>query len=169
MGLSAGAGRKDYLILRNLQVHHSKPVKAWLAEHKNQIEVFYLPSYSPELNPDEMANADLKQAVTKLALARTKLQLVKAAARQLRSVQRQPDNVVLRGIATQTPEAVWPARGLDGLGALVLGTEMLAELRQRHAVLELDEIECRDLDSGWGRCQGYRSGSSPSELPEAGY
>ena len=37
------------------------------------IEVFYLPSYSPELNPDEMANADLKQAVTKLAPARTKL------------------------------------------------------------------------------------------------
>jgi transposase len=61
-------------------VHHSKPVKAWLAEHKDEIEVFYLPSYSPELNPDEMANADIKQAVTKLAPARTKLQLVKATA-----------------------------------------------------------------------------------------
>jgi hypothetical protein len=47
------AGRKVYLILDNLRVHHSKPVKAWLAEHKHEIEVFYLPSYSPELNPDE--------------------------------------------------------------------------------------------------------------------
>ena len=74
------AGRKVYLILDNLRVHHSKPVKAWLAEHKHEIEVFYLPSYSPELNPNEMANADLKQAVTKLAPARTKLQLVKATA-----------------------------------------------------------------------------------------
>ena len=31
-----------------------------------------------KLNPDEMANADLKQAVTKLAPVHTKLQLVKA-------------------------------------------------------------------------------------------
>jgi len=36
-------------------VHHAKPVKAsWLAEHADAIEVFYLPSYSPELNLDEM-------------------------------------------------------------------------------------------------------------------
>ena len=87
------AGRKIYLILDNLRVHHSKPVKAWLAEHKHEIEVFYLPSYSPELNPNEMANADLKQAVTKLAPARTKLQLVKATAKHLRSVQRQPERI----------------------------------------------------------------------------
>ena len=66
---------------------------AWLAEHKDAIEVSYLPSYSPELNPDEMANADLKQAVTKQAPARTKLQLVKATARHLRSVQKQPARV----------------------------------------------------------------------------
>lgn len=91
--LARDAGRKVYLILDNLRVHHSKPVKTWLAAHKDRIEVFYLPSYSPELNPDEMANADLKQAVTKLAPARTKQQLVKAAARHLRSVQRQPDRI----------------------------------------------------------------------------
>jgi transposase len=53
----------------------------------------YLPSYSPELNPDEMANADLKQAVIKLAPARTKLQLVKATSKHLRSVQRQPERI----------------------------------------------------------------------------
>ncbi len=87
------AGRKVYLIVDNLRVHHSMVVKAWLAEHKHEIEIFYLPSYSPELNPDEMANADLKQAVTKLAPARTKLQLVKATAKHLRSVQRQPERI----------------------------------------------------------------------------
>lgn len=91
--LIKGARRKIYLILDNLRVHHSKPVKAWLAEHKDEIEVFYLPSYSPELNPDEMANADLKQAVTKMAPARTKLQLVKATAKHLRSVQKQPERI----------------------------------------------------------------------------
>ena len=87
------AGRKVYLILDNLRVHHSKPVKVWLAEHRHKIEVFYLPSYSPELNPNEMANADLKQAVTRLAPARTKLELVNATARHLRSVQRKPDRI----------------------------------------------------------------------------
>jgi len=48
--LIKNAGRKIYLILDNLRVHHSKPMKKWLAEHKHEIEVFYLPSYSPELN-----------------------------------------------------------------------------------------------------------------------
>ena len=87
------ADRKVYLILDNLRVHHSRPVKEWLERHRDEIEVFYLPSYSPELNPDEMANADLKQAVTKLAPARTKLQLIKATARHLKSVQRQPNRI----------------------------------------------------------------------------
>lgn len=67
-------------------MHHARPVKGWLAEHADAIEVFYLLSYSPELNPDEMANADIKQAVTKLAPARTKLRLFKPTARHLRSV-----------------------------------------------------------------------------------
>ena len=85
--------KKVFLILDNLRVHHSRLVKAWLLAHAEAIEVFYLPSYSPELNPNEMANADLKQAVTKLAPARTKLQLVKATARHLSSIQRQPERI----------------------------------------------------------------------------
>jgi len=54
------ARHKVFLVLDNLRVHHAKLVKAWLAKHQDEIEVFYLPSYSPELNPDEMLNADLK-------------------------------------------------------------------------------------------------------------
>jgi DDE superfamily endonuclease len=57
------APKKVFLILDNLRVHHSKPVKTWLVQHKELIEVFYLPSYSPELNPDERLNADLKHAL----------------------------------------------------------------------------------------------------------
>lgn len=45
--LVGDAGRKVYRILDKLRVHHSKPVKTWLAEHKDQIEVFYLPSSTP--------------------------------------------------------------------------------------------------------------------------
>ncbi|MEX3592175.1 MAG: transposase [Burkholderia sp.] len=59
--------KKVFLILDNLKVHHAKPVTAWLAEHVDGIEVFYLPSYSLELNLDEILNADLKVNVTKQA------------------------------------------------------------------------------------------------------
>ncbi|RFC38296.1 MAG: Transposase [Candidatus Nitrotoga sp. LAW] len=51
---------------------HPAEVKAWLAKQQDEIEMFYLPSYSPDLNPGEMLNADLKQAVTTKASARTK-------------------------------------------------------------------------------------------------
>jgi len=56
-------GRKVYLILDNLKVHHSKDVTKWLEKKKDEIAVFYLPSYSPELNPDEYLNNDLKHWV----------------------------------------------------------------------------------------------------------
>lgn len=84
---------KVFLILDNLRVHHAKPVKAWLAEHHGQIEVFYLPSYSPELNPDEMLNADLKHAVTSKAPARSKAMLKKAAISHLRRLHNSPARV----------------------------------------------------------------------------
>jgi len=52
--------RKAFLILDNLRVHHSKLVKKWVAENADKIALFYWPSYSPELNPDEYLNCDLK-------------------------------------------------------------------------------------------------------------
>jgi transposase len=55
--------RKVYLILDNLRVHHSKVVKNWLDGKESKIELFYLPSYSPEKNPDEYLNCDLKQGL----------------------------------------------------------------------------------------------------------
>jgi transposase len=51
--------QKIFLILDHLRVHHSHMVKDWLKEHKAKIEIFFLPSYSPELNPDEYLNCDL--------------------------------------------------------------------------------------------------------------
>ena len=51
------AKRKIFTVLISLRVHHARPVKAWFAKHQDEVEVFYLPSFSPELNPDEMLNA----------------------------------------------------------------------------------------------------------------
>lgn len=91
--LTRKADRKLFLILDNLRVHHSKVVQQWLAENSGRIEVFYLPSYSPELNPDELLNADLKQRVTTAAPARTKQALARTAVSALRSIQKQPERV----------------------------------------------------------------------------
>ena len=55
------AGKKVFLNVDNLRVHHAKPVKAWLEEYKEPIEMFYLPRFSPELNPEERLNADLRE------------------------------------------------------------------------------------------------------------
>jgi transposase len=88
------AGKKVFLILDNLRVHHSKPVKAWLAERKEQIEVFYLPSYSPELNPEERLNADLKQAMGKRVPVRTKAKLREAANEHMAMLENSPERVM---------------------------------------------------------------------------
>ncbi len=58
--LLSNPSHKLFLILDNLKVHHGKMVTAWLEKHRDKIEVFYLPPYSPELNPDEYLNHALK-------------------------------------------------------------------------------------------------------------
>jgi transposase len=81
------------LILDNLKVHHSYIVKDWIEEHIEQIEIFFLPSYSPELNPDEYLNCDLKAGVYSGAPARTKGQLKCKAISHLRKLQKLPGRV----------------------------------------------------------------------------
>lgn len=87
------AQRKVFLILDNLRVHHARKVKAWLAEHEDEIEVFYLPAYSPELNPDEYLNCDLKAGVHKGQPARNKKELKAKALNHLRKLQKLPGRV----------------------------------------------------------------------------
>ncbi|MBL8401088.1 IS630 family transposase [Accumulibacter sp.] len=88
------AGRKVFLILDNLRVHHSKLVKAWVAERPDQIELFYLPSYSPQLNPEERLNADLKQEMGKQVPVRTKAKLRDAASSHMMKLEQNPERVI---------------------------------------------------------------------------
>ncbi len=88
------AGKKVFLILDNLRVHHSKIVKAWVTERKEQIELFYLPSYSPQLNPEERLNADLKQQMGKRVPVRTKLKLREAANEHMMMLEQNPERVM---------------------------------------------------------------------------
>ncbi|MDR1083866.1 MAG: IS630 family transposase, partial [Deltaproteobacteria bacterium] len=52
--------KKAFLVVDNLKVHHGKLVQAWLKDRSNKIELFFLPPYSPELNPDEYLNNIIK-------------------------------------------------------------------------------------------------------------
>jgi transposase len=66
--LIAAASRKILLIADRLQAHKTPAVQAWVEAHREQIEVFYLPTYSPELNPVEYLNNDMKGAVNEAGL-----------------------------------------------------------------------------------------------------
>ena len=84
---------KIFLILDNLRVHHSKLVKQWLADNADRIEVFYLPSYSTELNPDERLNGDLKQAIETRVPCRTKDKLRQAATNHMAAIEKNPERI----------------------------------------------------------------------------
>jgi transposase len=55
--------------------------------------VAYLPPYSPELNPDEGLNADLKHVVTRKAPARSKPDLKRAVISHMRKLAKSPNRV----------------------------------------------------------------------------
>jgi transposase len=80
--------KKVFLISDNLNVHHGDIVKEWQKHNADRIEMFYIPSYSPELNPDEYFNGTLKRLVEKEGNIESKSKLdkvVKNAAEQIQS------------------------------------------------------------------------------------
>jgi transposase len=85
--------RKIFLILDNLRVHHAKLVRAWLEEHKQEIEVFYLPPYAPELNPDEYLNGDLKQQIRTGRSAKSLDELESRLRSVLKRLQLRPNRI----------------------------------------------------------------------------
>lgn len=91
--LTRHLGRKIHLILDGHPVHRSLLVKTWMAERPNLIEMHYLPGYSPELNPVELVNGDLKHHVASRTNPANKTQLADEARTHLRRRQNQPKAV----------------------------------------------------------------------------
>lgn len=52
--------QKIYFVTDNHSAHKTKKINEWLRKNKKRIEVFFLPPYSPELNPQEYVNQDVK-------------------------------------------------------------------------------------------------------------
>lgn len=84
------AGRKVFLILDNLRVHHSNKVRDWLEKHSEHIELFFLPAYAPELNPDEYLNCDLKALVHGGKPARNRDELESKVRGAMMKIQNRP-------------------------------------------------------------------------------
>lgn len=77
-----------FLIVDNLKVHHASKVKTWAAAHVHEIELFYLPAYAPDHNPDEYLNNDLEQKLRQQPQPATKDELIKNIRAVLRAIQR---------------------------------------------------------------------------------
>ena len=87
------AGRKVFLIVDGHPVHRSKKVKRWLESHAAEIELFFLPGYSPQLNPDELLNQDVKSNALGRRRPQDRDELINTVRSYLRSTQKQPQIV----------------------------------------------------------------------------
>lgn len=85
--------RKVLVILDRHPVHRSAAVQRWLARHAQQIELFFLPGYSPDLNPDEFLNQDVKSNALGRQRPATRAEMISGVRSYLRSTQRQPEIV----------------------------------------------------------------------------
>lgn len=91
--LIAGRLQKLFWIVERHPVHRKAEVKAWLEEHQEQIELFYLPSYCPEMNPVEYLNGDVKQGVHDKPPSRDAVELKQRLMSQLRKLQKLPARI----------------------------------------------------------------------------
>jgi transposase len=91
--LTANRERKLFWIVDRHPVHRATQVQQWLDEHLEQIEVFFLPSYSPELNPTEYLNGDVKQGVHSKPPSRDLGQLKQRLISHLRKLQKLPARI----------------------------------------------------------------------------
>lgn len=85
--------RKVFLIVDNLRVHHAIKVGKWLETHREDVELFFLPPYSPEQNPDEYLNHDVKTHVRQQPSPRSGGELQNGLRSYMRKLQRQTTKI----------------------------------------------------------------------------
>lgn len=91
--LVGDADRKVLFIVDNLKVHHGKVVQEWLGNHKDEIELFHTSPYSPEINPDEYLNHNLKQNIHSGIIPHTKEQIRRKTEAFMRGLQNERKKV----------------------------------------------------------------------------
>jgi len=86
--------RKVFLITDRLQAHQAAAVQEWLKPRADRIELFFLPRRSPELNPDEYLNNDLKGSVHAAGLPNNKEELQSRTQAFLDKLLHLPEHVI---------------------------------------------------------------------------
>lgn len=74
-------------------VHRSRRVRDWVAERGDRRRLYFLPPYSPEVNPTEYLNDSVKGTVPRVKRARTREELADQVRLYLRIAQRRPEVV----------------------------------------------------------------------------
>src|SRR4030042_1034535 len=87
------AKRKIFMIVDNLRVHHARKVQTWVEKHKDRIEIFFLPPYSPEHNPDEYMNQDVKAHLREKPMPHSERELKSGLRSYMRRLQWKTDKV----------------------------------------------------------------------------
>lgn len=82
-----------FMIVDGHPVHRSKEAKNWVVKQKRRIRLFFLPGYSPELNPDEMLNQDVKSNAVGRKRRRNQDEMMHTVRGFLRSRQKRPTQV----------------------------------------------------------------------------
>ena len=88
------AGRRVHLIVDGHPVHRAKLVSTWIGRHAERIQLHFLPGYSPELNPVELLNHDVKANAAGRRRPRSASELRNELHEYLRRRQRQPEVLV---------------------------------------------------------------------------
>jgi len=85
--------RYVFLIIDQHPVHIAAAVEKWFKKHEDRIRVFYLPSYSPDLNPDENLNHDVKSNAVGRRRPHDQKQMMRHVRSYLYGRQRRPQLV----------------------------------------------------------------------------
>jgi transposase len=85
-------GRTLFLVVDGHPAHRSGVTKQWLEKNK-KIRLFYLPGYSPELNPDEMLNQDVKSNAVGRERPHNQSEMIRNVRSFLHSRQKRPEIV----------------------------------------------------------------------------
>ena len=91
--INEAQGKKIIVILDNLRIHHSKVIKRWTRRYSKFIELRFLPSYCPDLNPDEYLNCDLKTELSKRPEKRDKGNWRPSVENCLRMLEQNPQRI----------------------------------------------------------------------------
>ena len=86
--------KKVFWVVDRHPVHLSRAMQQWLAKHRERIELHFLPSYAPELNPVEYLNGDVKNGTHLAPPSRSLAELRGRVLSHFHNLQKVPQRIM---------------------------------------------------------------------------